>query len=440
MGPILFFSAMAIVRDSDFLIFLNVGAILGLSLLLVREVMKENIRSFTIVDYIITVVIYPLQFLVSGLVALGIMKKLNRTSSSRKWTKYLKGVLMAAPFLILFTALFMSADLMFKNFVDSTIHLSLPETTLPQIFLIGFISVAAFGVFAHTFGFITSTINSFIPRGKKIAGSTADESVQNISDITPNRAPDRTIESAVFLGLIATLFLIFIGFQVTYLFGGVVNIAQNGFTYAEYARKGFWELLVVALSTLLVLLAVDKYSSRAANRKLWFTFPSVVIILEVLVIIVSAFKRLMLYQSAYGMTTLRLYVSGTIILLGVIFIILLVKFVTNKTSAFFMFGVLLSLISALVVYNVINPDKLIVDNNIARYNRGEEIDTYYLSQLSTDAVPSLVNVYDKLSQDQKEEMYYLLHERKLDLQQSQHNWQSYNVSRVKALKDLSAKF
>lgn len=416
---------MIMYRDSDFLIFLNVLAILGLSLLFAREAMQERIQSFTFFDYLLTVFLYPLQFAISGLYALGIIKKSVRTGESKVWTKYVKGIIMAAPFLVVFTLLFMSADAMFNNFVNRTIHLSIPATFIPQMFIIGIISIGVLGALAHIFGFINTTINSFIPR----------KAFSNDNPV------DRTIESAVFLSLIAALFLLFIGFQATYLFGGVVNILQNGMTYAQYARQGFWELLVVAFITLLLLLALDKYSLKSLqNRKWWFTFPSLIIIAEVLVIIISAFKRLMLYQSVYGMTTLRLYVSGTIVLLGVIFVILLVKFVMHKSSAFFMLGVLLSLISALIVFNLINPDKLIADTNIKRYNEGQQIDIYYLSNLSADAVPSLLTVYDKFSEEEKTELNYTMTDKRMDLEFSKKDWQSYNISREKALKLLQSKF
>jgi hypothetical protein len=152
------------------------------------------------------------------------------------------------------------------------------------------------------------------------------------------------------------LFLLFIGFQVTYLFGGEANIMNAGFTYAEYARQGFWELLAVAALSLFVLLASEKYADVEGKKDKRFLLPALILIAEVGVLIASAFKRLSLYMDTYGMTVLRFYVVGVILFLVALFILLAVKFITLKRESFFAFGTLLSLVTFLMIINLMNPD------------------------------------------------------------------------------------
>ena len=65
-----------------------------------------------------------------------------------------------------------------------------------------------------------------------------------------------TVEVGVILGLINLLFLSFVIFQLPYLFGGM-ELVQNtpDFKLAEYARRGFGELVAVAALVLPMLLS-----------------------------------------------------------------------------------------------------------------------------------------------------------------------------------------
>ncbi len=78
------------------------------------------------------------------------------------------------------------------------------------------------------------------------------------------------IESSIILGSINFLFSIFILVQLTYLFGGESNISRQGFTYAQYARRGFFELIVVVVVSLLILLTTEKYVIKKESEHIKF--------------------------------------------------------------------------------------------------------------------------------------------------------------------------
>jgi hypothetical protein len=336
---------------------LNILATAGLVLLASKELLKKHIASFRIPDYFLTIAVTPFKILKRFGQAVAFLVRPSQKSSSIVTKRVIIGIIMALPFLLFFGALFASADLAFKQLVDSIFRFTLPEELVGHlIFIIGTAAVAL-GLFAYLFN---------VPAEK--------ESVETIDSVKQDKAAtDRTIEVKVFLWMIAGLFAIFLVFQIAYLFGGAINISGGAFTYAEYARKGFWELLVVSFSTLLILLLMDKFTKQSNSRFAWFSLPSLVLIAEIFIIIISAFKRLMLYQSAYGLTTLRLYVAGFIIFLAAIFIILAIKLWQERKDSFFAFGALLCMIAFLTIFNLLNPDSFIAKVNIDRFNETGKI-------------------------------------------------------------------
>lgn len=230
------------------------------------------------------------------------------------------------------------------------------------------------------------------------------------------------------------------GGVITYLFGGEGNIVSQGFTYAEYARKGFFELIAVAIISFLLLLATEKYTAKKDTKHfLIFQILGTALILEVILIMVSAFMRLLLYEQAYGFTTLRLYSHAFIIFLGIIFILLLYKIFIDNRENVFVFQVFLSIIVFLATMNVLNPDLFIARRNIERFATTGKLDIYYLTSLSDDAIPETVKILDTSHEDLRKTFARELY------QHMQHNssflsqWQSWNISRTNANNILKPK-
>ena len=102
------------------------------------------------------------------------------------------------------------------------------------------------------------------------------------------------------------------------LFGGRVPCpATAGLTYAEYARSGFWQLLVVTGLTFVVVGTRLEGRRRAhATRRLVLRFLLGALLCLTLVVLVSALHRLRLYEDAFGLTRLRLLAEGIALWLG----------------------------------------------------------------------------------------------------------------------------
>src|SRR5665648_998700 len=237
------------------------------------------------------------------------------------------------------------------------------------------------------------------------------------------------------------LFFIFILVQFTYLFGGESNISDQGFTYAEYVRRGFFELIAVAIISLLLLLATEKYViKKESEHALGFKVSSTALVIQVILIMVSAFTRLSLYEEAYGFTTLRLYSHAFIILLVVIFCLLIYKIYKDKRENTFAFRVFLSIALFLVVMNFLNADAFIARRNIEQFDATGKLDIYYLSHLSDDAIPDTIKVLNLSNEDLRKSFARELYWRTQNSDSTYFSqWQSLNISRMRAYKILNSK-
>jgi len=202
-----------------------------------------------------------------------------------------------------------------------------------------------------------------------------------------------TIEISVVLGLINLLFLSFVVVQIPYLFGGM-DLVQNtpDFKLAEYARRGFGELVAVSALVLPVLL-ISHWLVRRDNpfaEKLFRALASIQIVL-LFVIMASAVQRLVILTGplGYGMTTVRLYPMIFMSWLGIVFILFAVT-VLRGHRQYFAWAALWSAIFVLGATHALNPDAFIVKSNINLMQQGREFDAAYNASLSADAVPALL--------------------------------------------------
>jgi Domain of unknown function (DUF4173) len=185
--------------------------------------------------------------------------------------------------------------------------------------------------------------------------------------------------------------------QIRYLFGGAGRVATTaGLTYAEYARRGFFELVTVtalALPLLLIAHWLLRTETRAHDR-LFKAFAGIMVVL-LFVVVASALQRMYLYQQEFGLTELRLYTTVFMVWISVVLLWFLLTVMRARRDRF-AFGALLAGFVAIFAINVMNPDALIASTNIDRMEDGKRFDAYYLTTLSADAVPVLVESLPKI--------------------------------------------
>ncbi len=208
-----------------------------------------------------------------------------------------------------------------------------------------------------------------------------EESVKGAPiDVAPS------VFTATLIG-IAIAFLLFGYIQVKYLFLGREAASMKG-GFAEYARSGFFQLVGVAFIALIVVQpALALSGDRPVTRVLCF---AVSILTEV--VVASAFLRMRLYVSEYGLTILRVLVLWATMVLGICFIAAAVKSIKPgiRIFAFVLFLVMVSW----TLLSLVNPPEIIADYNVSAYEKGNltKIDIYYLY----DLLPASADEMDRL--------------------------------------------
>jgi hypothetical protein len=256
-----------------------------------------------------------------------------------------------------------------------------------------------------------------------------------------NHLPDRPtvrrrrfalVEWALPLSVLNVLFLSFVAVQLTVLFGGHDHVLRtSGLTYAEYARQGFWQLLAAAVLTLVVVKAATLFAGpRTRVEQVLLRGLLGLLSALTIVIVASAFHRLRLYESAFGLTRLRLTAEAFALWLGGTFVLLLVAGALRR-AAVFTRAVLAWSAAALIAFSLANPDARIADRNVDRWRETGRIDVEYVAGLSADAAPALSSLPTPL----REQALRTIAE-KLSRDEP---WSSANLARTRA-RDLLAAF
>jgi hypothetical protein len=249
-------------------------------------------------------------------------------------------------------------------------------------------------------------------------------------------------EATIVLGSVAVLFAAFVFVQFQYFFGGQANIQIDGYTYSEYARRGFGELVTVAFFSLLLILSASGVTRRKTEtQRRIFSGLGIGIVVLVLVMLVSAFQRLVLYETAYGFSRLRTYTHVFILWLALLLVAVVVLEILHRERVFALAAVIASL-GFVLSLGIMNVDGFIVQQNVNRTVRGEEFDATYLMELSADAVPALTAAYQNqsLPASVKEGVGAALacYASKNSRNDDPQPWQSFHFSSANAARDLAS--
>ncbi len=303
--PILFFSVMTVFREESFTTFINYVLTVGSMALLAVSYTGGKWWNYSISDYVANFFkLFISTISKTLLIFVGKDKKEvddsgessdlkvdNVKKGSATWS-IIRGILLTLPIVLVLAALLASADPIFNQKFEALLKIFNIDKLSEYLFRAFYILVLAYllvGAYIHAF--IASKDDQLIGLDK------------------PWLPPFLGwIESIIILFGIDLLFAFFVGIQFKYFFGGQTNIHLDGFTYAEYARKGFSELVVVAVISLLIMQSLNAITKRQSGKQSnSFTALSVGLVVLVCVILVSAFQRLQLYESAYGFSRLRTY-------------------------------------------------------------------------------------------------------------------------------------
>jgi Domain of unknown function (DUF4153) len=417
--PAVIFSAGFVWRASPLLAMLNLVALAVTASLALWRAQGGRVLASGLAQYALGAILAGLNAAFGALFL--IFKDIPwKDLGGRKWTdrsvSMARGVLLAIPLLVVFGALFASADAVFKKLAEDVFHFDF-QTLVSHGLLIAFFAWASAGW---------------------LRGAALGEERKLVVRETPQKTFSLgIIETGIVLGLLDLLFLAFVGIQVRYLFGGAMHVqVTTGLTYAEYARRGFFELVAVATLALPLLLAAHwllRKENPAAERA--FRVIAGLLVLLLFVVMASAVRRMRLYQFEYGQTEQRVYTTAFMAWLTVVLVWFWLTVLRGRRQRFAA-GALIAGYALVVALEVVNPDAYITRTNLERALESRTFDAAYVSSLSADAVPDMVAALPKLTAENSCVISKRLLSRWPASRQS--DWRTWNRSRAEAERVIDA--
>lgn len=363
----------------------------------------------------------------------------------------LLGVVIAVPLLLIVVALLGSADALFRQMAKDIFDWVKPGNLFNILFRITFIF---FGSYMMT---------AFLCK-------------HSIREEVSDKRKGEPVLAITITGLLSLIYILFSGIQIFGLFLGKMQLPEN-YTYAMYAREGFFQLLLVSLLNLVMVLGAMNYFKESKILKAILTIMS----LCTFIMIASSAMRMIIYIRYYYMTFLRIFVLWALAVLFVLFVGVIISIYREK---FPLFRYSMAVVTVLyIALSFSRPDYIIASINIANasgsdvtveareakedYNYGEEFlsgpfflgeyydDYRYLSYLSADAASVIIPYMEELGYDlskyEQEDFvgnlyeyddrwrksgfgYYYLKGIKGQLEKN--SWRKFNVSRYLAEKEL----
>jgi hypothetical protein len=201
-------------------------------------------------------------------------------------------------------------------------------------------------------------------------------------------------EQRMVLWSAAAVIWLFVVLQIVYLFQPPPVALNSGVTFAEFARQGFGELSLAAtlVGAIILLLEYTRPVELSERDRMMFVRLELGLLLALELVLFSAFRRVMLYEDAYGFTTARLFAQAYMVVMSLSLIALAIEVARGSISSSISFGrrvaeIGLSVFTVLVFWN---HEAWIVNKNIDRAAQTGKFDLAYARRLSGDAVPTLI--------------------------------------------------
>ncbi len=340
----------------------------------------------------------------------------SRGTARRVAQAAIVGLVLAGLPLVVFGALFISADPVFAGIVEDLVRIDL-EDLGSHVMGVAVLSWLACG---YLVGFSSGTRLDGMREFKRASPSFAIPEV------------------ATALGLVDLLFLGFVTVQFRYLFGGSEWVEVTpGLTYAAYARAGFSQLVAaVALSVPWLLTADGLLKDPSRRARSVFSGLAGLHLLLLLAIVASAIQRMLAYQAAYGMTEHR-YIATAVLAWLTVIVLWFGATVLRGHRDPFAFGALATAFALVGALQILNPAEHVARSNLDRIEElGADLDVEYLGSLGSDAAPIVVSRLGELPEEGRCEVADRLLQRWGPERRA--DWRSWNWSESRARDAVSA--
>ena len=414
--PIALLSSTYFIFNNTFFNILNMLVIPILLIIMLMELLGDKIYTNTIVQNIIEIIFEPLSYIdeVFRKIRDEIRNKLNLKNDSEnngKNKKILKGICITIPIVIVIIVLLASADQVFGNIfiqIIKTIFKVLRNIKISGILIRMIIAICAF---LYLSSFLEYIISKY-----EILDKEEKEKTKNKDNTTIK----------ILLGTLNIVYLLFCIIQIKSLFMRNVNI-----NYAQYARQGFFQLMIVSLINLVTILIARKGENTDNGKEnKYINIMCIIMILFTFIILVSSAVRMYFYESAYGYTLLRLLVYCILITESIILIPTIMYIMDKKINLLKVYSIIILIMY--ICMNFANFDNIIAKRNVDRYIETGKIDMEYLEQTGTDAIPQIMRILETstdVGNTKAETLRYLKNVYK-KLEEKNMDFRDFNISEM----------
>lgn len=293
--------------------------------------------------------------------------------SSPRARSIIRGSLLSVPVVIVLLILLGNADPVIR-WVTDRLSAWIPDSSFPARLLF----------FAFLLS-ITLGANS-------ISSRQVDANLPRLPSLNRGLAIGLT-EQRMMLWSAAVVMWIFVLLQISYFIHPPPAALNSGVTFAEYARRGFGELSFAAtiVGAIILILEYTRPTEASEQDRKKMVRLELALLIALVLVLFSAFRRVILYEQAYGFTTARLFAQAYMVVMCLALLALGIEVVRGSISVAFgrrVAEIALGVFTVLVFWNY---EAWIVNRNIDRGVETGKFDGHYPSQLSTDAIPTLIS-------------------------------------------------
>ena len=422
--PITLLSATYCLYNNSFFNTFNIIIIPILTIIMVLDLLGENFEfRFKLIEKVLTVIFESISFIGENIEK--IRKEIEEkfkinldTEKSANRKRIIRAILITIPITLFIIMLLSSADdifgKLFINIADIILEI-FRNIKISTLIVKLILTCICFVYFVCFFEYITYRYE-----------------IDNVEEKKKTQKDDFTIK--MILTSLNIIYLFFCIIQIKSLF--LKNVSIN---YADYARKGFFQLMVVSAINLVTILIAKNYNKNTETKTKYINSMSILMILFTFIILLSSAYRMHLYESAYGYTMLRLLVYSSLFTESILLIPTIIYILDkpiNLTKTYF------TIVTVIYVcMNLANFEKIIAKRNIDRYFETGKLDMYYLEYATgSDAVEEIVRVLDRIDEEGNRthaerylsEMYNELKNNKMD-------FRDFNYSKSRAKKIIENK-
>ncbi|MGH1403050.1 MAG: DUF4153 domain-containing protein [Alphaproteobacteria bacterium] len=256
-------------------------------------------------------------------------------------------------------------------------------------------------------------------------------------------------KDAVFRSLI--IFNLMFAFQtvmdMNYLWAG--SDLPEGISYAKYAHKGAYPLIVTALLAGLFVL-ITQGSKKEVSKSRSIIQLMYLWIAQNVLLVFSSIYRTSIYVEVYALTYWRVaaFIWMGLVAFGLIWIV--VRGFMGKSNAWLINANVITLLTVLYVTSFVNIGGIIAHYNIEHSRevsgKGVNLDTRYLERIGYTSIPYLIEfskehkIHDRiLYMEGEEEKYDTITEMKLDLMRDMDDWRRWTYSEYRLIKTIESK-